>query len=126
MKHAKTSKPTERELSILAVLWAQGPATARDVHDALEPLGIGYTTVQKMMQIMFDKGLLERDTTRQSHVYSVAQPQQEMQRDLARDLLDNAFGGSAANLVVSALSAKPVSSEELQEIEALLERLKTS
>ena len=126
MKQAKPSKPTERELSILNVLWERGPATARQVHDEFFHLGIGYTTVQKMMQIMFEKGLLARDTSGQSHVYSVTQPQQAMQQDLARDLLDKAFGGSAVKLVVSALSAKPVSQDELEQIETLLERFKRS
>ena len=125
MAEFKTTKPTERELSILNVLWQRGPATARQVFDDLKRnADIGYTTVQKMMQIMFDKGLLQRDTTSQSHVYSVTQAQEAMQENLARDLLERAFGGSAVNLVVSALSAKPVSAGELKQIEDLLEQFK--
>lgn len=117
-------KPTDAELEILAVLWEQGPSTVRQVHDSLEPArGVGYTTVLKLMQIMFEKGLLDRDESQKSHIYRARSRQEVMQKQLVKDLLLKAFGGQADKLVMQALSAKKATPEELAEIRRLLDEL---
>ena len=125
MKGAKpralTQVPTDSELEILNALWTLGPATVREVHEALSDKGTGYTTILKQMQMMVDKGLLTRSERFCSHVYSVAIPREETQQQLAGSLLQRAFGGSASTLVLGALSASKVSSEELAEIRKILE-----
>jgi len=115
--------PTDSELEILNALWASGPATVREVHDALSSKGTGYTTVLKQMQMMVDKGLLTRSERFRSHVYQVSVPREETQQQLAGSLLERAFGGSAKNLVLGALSAQPVSPEELAEIRKMLDEV---
>jgi predicted transcriptional regulator len=118
-------RPTESELEILGVLWEQGPSTVRQVHDRLAAAGrrTGYTTVLKLMQIMASKGLVERDASRRSHVYSTAAPADSTQRALVRDLIDRAFSGSASQLVLRALSVERASAEEIREIRRLLDDL---
>lgn len=113
-------KPTDAELTILRVLWRAGPSTVRAVHDALGGGG-AYTTTLKMLQIMHDKGLVRRDASQRSHVYEAALDEQEAERSLLTDLLDKAFGGSAARLAMHALSLRPASKDELAEIRALLD-----
>jgi predicted transcriptional regulator len=114
--------PTDAELSILAVLWKRGPSTVRDVHEALQPThDTGYTTVLKLLQIMAQKGLVKRDESQRSHVYRAAVPADKTQRRLVGDLLDRAFAGSTADLVMRALSVKPASAEELAAIRELLD-----
>ena len=113
--------PTEAELEILNVLWSAGPSTVRDVHDALASRGTGYTTVLKQMQVMAEKGLLTRSEQYRSHVYSARIAREKTQERLARNLLDRAFAGSAAGLVLGALSAQKVSSAELAEIRRMLD-----
>ncbi len=117
-----TPRPTDGELAILEVLWRRGPSTVREVHDELAG-DTAYTTALKMMQIMADKGLATRDTSQRSHVYTAALDQAKTQQWLARDLVDRAFGGSAAQLAMHALSAKSASSEERAEIRRLLDAL---
>jgi len=107
-------------LSILAVLWRLGPATVREVHDALDK-DCGYTTTLKQMQLMTDKGLLIRSERFRSHVYESGVPKEQTQKQIAADLLKRAFDGSAASLVMGALSAQPASSEELADIRKMLE-----
>lgn len=115
-------KPTEAELEILQVLWEKGPSTVRQVHDALSvSKKTGYTTILKLLQIMTDKGLVERNEDQRSHVYTAGSPQELTQRQLVRDLLDRAFGGSARTLVMQALAAGKASPEELAEIRRLLD-----
>src|SRR6266852_1055043 len=105
-----TPRPTPGELEILRVLWARGPSTVRDVQEALGPeRGAGYTTVLKLLQIMADKGLVNRDERARAHVYAARAPETQTQRALVRDLVDRAFGGSAAKLVVQALSGRRAS-----------------
>lgn len=119
------SKPTDAELEILRVLWERGPSTVGEVHEALAASrGTGYTTVLKLMQIMREKGLLDRDESERKHVYKPLFTENQTQRRLVRDLLDRAFGGSAQRLVMQALSAKKASPEELDEITKLLDKLK--
>jgi predicted transcriptional regulator len=115
-----TPLPTEAELEILNILWTTGPSTVREVHNALSGKQTGYTTVLKQMQIMAEKGLLTRSERFRSHVYEVRLPKEQTQRQLARNLLQRAFDGSAKNLVLGALSSQKVSAAELEEIRALL------
>jgi BlaI family penicillinase repressor len=117
-------KPTDAELSILRVLWELGPSTVRQVQEALnERRETGYTTVLKLLQIMTEKGLVERDETERTHVYQASLPQEQTQRQLVSDLLDRAFGGSAKQLVLQALATKKTSAKEMAEIRRLLDQL---
>jgi len=119
-------RPTDAELAILNVLWESGPCTVRDVHRALAPLGRrGYTTTLKLMQVMAEKGWVTRDESQRSHLYQAAVSRAATQGSLVQHLQDRAFGGSAARLVLSALSHRPASAEELAEIRRLLDQLET-
>jgi BlaI family transcriptional regulator, penicillinase repressor len=112
--------PTAAELDILAVLWRLGTATVREVHDELGKDN-SYTTTLKQMQLMTEKGLLIRGKRFGSHVYEARVPKEQTQRQIAGDLLKRAFGGSARNLVMGALSAQPASRKELDEIRDVLD-----
>jgi predicted transcriptional regulator len=112
--------PTDAELDILAVLWRLGPATVREVHEALKKES-GYTTTLKQLQVMFDKGLVTRSERFRSHVYEAGIPKEQTQKQIVRDLLARAFEGSARGLVLGALSAKPASKEELEEIRRMID-----
>jgi predicted transcriptional regulator len=114
--------PTAAEADILAVLWRLGPATVREVHDALEK-DCGYNTTLTQMRLMTDKGLLIRSERFRSHVYEPAAPQKQMQTRIAGDLLKRVFGGSPMGLVMSALGAQPTTSEERAEIRRMLDEL---
>lgn len=114
-------RPTDSELAILRILWERGPATVRQVHEALADIrDTGYTTTLKLMQIMAEKGLVERDETARTHVYSAAVNEQQTQRQLVKDLVDRAFGGSAAALVLHALNSEGATAAELKEIRKLI------
>jgi BlaI family transcriptional regulator, penicillinase repressor len=121
-RRSQTPLPTEAELAILSILWSTGPATVREVHDALSAKQIGYTTVLKQMQVMSEKGLLERSERFRSHVYGAALPKEETQQRLAGNLLHRAFDGSAKNLVLGALSSKKPTATELKEIRSILDQ----
>ncbi len=115
-------RPTDSELAILRILWDRGPSTVRQVHDALaDTRDTGYTTTLKLMQIMADKGLVRRNESARTHVYAAAAPEAHTQRQLVRDLVDRAFGGSAAALVMQALNAEGATPDELREIRKLLD-----
>ena len=115
------SRPTDTELAILQVLWTRGPSTVRQVHDTLAgSRETGYTTTLKLMQIMAEKGLVTRDESSRTHVYHAAMSRDQTQRQLISDLVDRAFGGSAAALVMQALSSHPTSEAELAEIQRLV------
>jgi len=115
-------RPTDAELEILTVLWSRGPSTVRDVHEAVSVRKpTQYTTVLKLMQIMAEKGLVRRDEKQRAHIYSATQPCEWTQRQLAGDLLQRAFSGSAKSLMLGALSSKRVSKEELDELRSFLE-----
>ncbi len=115
-------KPTDAELAILRVLWSRGPSTVRQVHDALTgERATGYTTALKLLQIMSEKGLVARDETDRSHVYSAMLSEGETQRQLLDDLLGRAFGGSATKLVMQALSGGKATPAELAEIRRLID-----
>jgi len=113
--------PTEAELEILNMLWANGPSTVREVHTALSGKQTGYTTVLKQMQVMAEKGLLTRSERFRSHVYEVRLPKERTQQLLAMNLLQRAFDGSTKNLVLGALSSQKVSTAELGEIRRMLD-----
>jgi len=116
-------KPTDAELALLRVLWDRGPSTVRQVHEVVcRERDLGYTTVLKTLQVMTDKGLAQRDETDRSHVYRAALSQEATQRGLVSDLMEKAFAGSAAQLVMQALSGQKTSREELAQIRALLDR----
>lgn len=124
MRKKNLPRPTAAELSILSVLWERGPATVREVQEALNRVKeTGYTTVLKFMQIMFEKGLVTRDASERSHVYAAALRAEETQRQLVGDLLERAFGGSPQKLVLQALSTKRASPAELAEIRQLIQEL---
>ena len=115
-------QPTPAELDILQVLWRQGPCTVRDVHEALrDQHPVGYTTILKLLQIMAEKGIAVRDASARSHVYRAAVSEDRTKRRLVAELVDRAFEGSAAGLIMQALSARRVSPDELQQIRGLLD-----
>jgi predicted transcriptional regulator len=114
-------KPTDAELGILRVLWSRGPSTVRQVAEALGREA-GYTTVLKLLQIMTEKRLVVRDEASRTHIYQAAYTEDQTQKQLVSDLLDRAFGGSAAKLVLQALAANKTSPEELAEIRKLLDK----
>jgi len=121
---SKQRRPTEAELSILRVLWESGPASVRDIQRILNEIRpTGYTTVLKTMQIMTEKGLVERDESVRPQIYRAHHSQEQTQRQLVRDLLQRAFGGSVKTLVLQALSTRKSSAAELEEIEKLLDRI---
>jgi len=114
-------KPTDAELDILAVLWDRGPSTVRQVAEALGREN-AYTTVLKLLQIMTEKRLVQRRESGRLHIYTAAASRDQTQRHLVRDLLQRAFGGSAAQLVMRALSTSKASPEELAEIRKLIDQ----
>jgi BlaI family transcriptional regulator, penicillinase repressor len=118
----KSNQPTTAELEILDALWERGEATVREVYETLSARkpNVGYTTVLKLLQIMFEKGLVERDSSAKAHVYCAKLPQEETQKNLVSDLLEKAFRGSALRLVQHVLETKPASAEELAEIRLLI------
>ena len=123
MRKKSRPRPTGAELEILRVLWQRGPSTVREVLEALERRDVGYTTVLKLLQIMVEKGLVNRDLSQRAHVYEARLPREQTERQLVRDLVDRAFGGSAERLVMQALSSKKASAQELDRIREFLDRL---
>jgi BlaI family transcriptional regulator, penicillinase repressor len=116
-----TPKPTASELEILQVLWDRGPSTVREVHEALSAKRpMGYTNVLKLMQIMTAKGTLRRNEEQRAHVYEAVQPAEKTKRQLAMDVLQRVFDGSASDLMMHALSGRKASKEELDEMRRLL------
>ena len=115
-------KPTASELEILRVLWARGPSTVRDVHEALSAnKSLGYTTVLKLLQIMTAKGIVRRNETQRAHVYEAGLPAEQTKRQLAGDILQRVFEGSASQLMMHALAGKRTSPQEIEEIRHLLD-----
>lgn len=120
-------RPTDAELDILRVLWERGPATVREVAESLDEIErrrrpSGYTTVLKQLQIMTEKGLVERDESGRAHVYRASVAREATETQLVGDLLERAFGGSASRLVMRALATTPASEDEIAQIRRLLER----
>lgn len=117
-------KPTDSELEILHVLWANGPSTVRQVHEKLsQSRDIGYTTALKLMQIMYEKGLLSREEDSRSHTYTAIVSQEDTQRNLVDRFVETAFRGSASKLVMQVLGQHKASRAELDEIKNLLNDL---
>jgi BlaI family transcriptional regulator, penicillinase repressor len=117
-------KPTESELEILQVLWDRGPSTVRDVNDILgQKREIGYTTTLKLMQIMHEKSMLNREKDGKGHVYFAALPRESTQKVLLDRLLESAFGGSAMSLVMQTLGGHKASPTEIDQIRAYLDTL---
>lgn len=116
-------KPTESELEILQVLWGKGEATVREVHDELtKNKAAGYTTTLKLMQIMFEKGLVERDSTQKTHIYKAAYSQEQAQTNALDKILSTVFQGSTADLVIQALGQHRASREEIDAIKDYLKQ----
>ncbi len=122
MARSRLQRPTDVELEILKVLWDRGPSTVREVHEVVTGAReTGYTTILKMLQIMARKGLVERDEDQKAHVYRAVEARDQTQRLLVNDLVDRAFDGSAAGLVLHALGSKRATANELAEIRRLLD-----
>lgn len=116
-------KPTEGEMEILQVLWKNGHCTVREVHEALNKKDSGYTTTLKLMQIMHEKGMVDRDTSSKTHVYRSLINREKTQQQLVNKMIDNVFNGSAARLVMQALGNKTASKEEIDLIKEYLNKL---
>ena len=125
MTQHRTIKPTESELEILQVLWERGSATVRDVHeDLMQTKYVRYTTTLKLMQIMFEKGLVTRDDSSKTHVYQPAVSRERTQKHMVGKMIDTLFSGSSAQLVMQALGNHKSSQQELEEIQRILDNLK--
>jgi len=125
MGTVKYIKPTESELEILQVLWQKGTASVREVHEELaKSKDVGYTTTLKLMQIMFEKGLVKRDATFKTHIYEPQVSKDKTQKHLLNKMIDTLFGGSPTQLVLQALGNHKASEEELEAIQQLLNNLK--
>lgn len=123
MNKRELPKPTEGELELLAILWDRGQATVREIFDAVNVTRpVVYTGVLKLLQIMTDKGLVERDKSERAHIYRAVVAREEIQRRFMREMSNRLFAGSAARLALGALEMEAVSEEELNEIRKLLRR----
>ena len=115
-------KPTASELEILRILWTRGPSTVRKVYDALrEKKTLGYTSVLKLLQIMTTKGTVRRNETQRAHIYEACLPAEQTKRQLAGDMLQRVFEGSASQLMMHALAGRRASREEVEELRRLLD-----
>jgi predicted transcriptional regulator len=124
MARRPSSQPTDVELAILRVLWGRGPSSVREVHAALaDTRDTGYSTTLKMMQVMFDKGLLLRDESQRPQRYAPAVPEEQTQKRIVDDVVQKVFGGSARKLVLRAVQSENVTAQELAEIRKLLKKL---
>ena len=120
----KNIKPTESELEILQILWEYGPSTVKFVNDKLNELkDVGYTTTLKLMQIMYEKHLVNREKSGRSHIYKPAVKQSDTQKILLDKILNTAFSGSASSLVMQLLGNKKTSQKELEEIKEMIEKM---
>lgn len=116
-------KPTEGELELLRVLWERGSATVRDLYDSVnQQRPVGYTSVLKILQIMTEKGLVQRVEAGRAHIYHATASQEATQSQMLRDLSARLFAGSAAQLAMHALAMEPTSDLELEEIRNLIQR----
>ena len=115
-------KPTASELEILRVLWTRGASTVREVHESLsEKKDLGYTTVLKLLQIMTTKGTVRRNETQRAHVYEACLPAEQTKRQIAGDMLQRVFEGSASQLMMHALAGRKSSPEEITELRRMLD-----
>ena len=124
MPNVPPMKPTDAELEILQVIWIHGPASVRFVNDELNrKKQTGYTTTLKLMQIMTDKGLLERSVKGRKHIYKAVLQEKETKSLLLNKFVNTAFGGSAMDLVMQALGSHKTTPDELEELKALISRI---
>ena len=122
---AENIKPTESELEILQILWQKGESTVRDVHEIIEKnKTVGYTSTLKLMQIMHEKGLVSRDTSSRTHIYTALLNREKTQGQILKRMIDNVFDGSAAEMVMQALGNQKTNPEEIEQIKTFLEQLK--
>lgn len=120
----KHIKPTESELEILNIIWAHGACTVRQIHEILgQNKESGYTTTLKLMQIMFEKGLLKRDTSNKTHTYEAIVTREQTQGQIIQRMIDNVFNGSTAQLVMQALGNHQADAEELNQIKEYLKAI---
>jgi BlaI family penicillinase repressor len=120
-------RPTEGELELLRILWERGPSTVRDIHlDLSSRRALGYTSVLKLLQIMTEKGLVEREESGKAHIYHPAASQNETQDQLVRDISERLFAGSAAQLAMHALALDPVNDQELEALRNLIDQKRQS
>jgi BlaI family penicillinase repressor len=125
MSEMKNIKPTESELEILRVLWDKREATVREVHEVLSEFkDSGYTTTLKLLQIMHEKGLVNRNDSGKTHIYQAAVSREQTQKQMLGKMMDSLFGGSTTQLVMHALGNKAPSADELKEIQQMLDHLK--
>jgi BlaI family transcriptional regulator, penicillinase repressor len=123
MPRPKATRPTDRELEILQILWERGDCTAKDIHEVLNQRSkTAYNTVQTILIIMLEKKLVTRDDTNKSHVFRAKYSEEEMETKLVKTFMDTVFGGSAMRLVTRALSLKATSKEDKEKIRQALER----
>lgn len=124
MNQLQMPRPTDSELEIMQILWQHGPSSVRFVNDLLsEKREVGYTTTLKLLQIMFEKGLVLRDDSNRTHVFEAAFKESDMQQKLLNQFVDTAFRGAAMKMVMQALGNHNASKDELDEIKALIEKL---
>lgn len=122
MKPEPRYQPTPSELEILHILWSRGPSTVREIHEELsKSKDVGYTSALKFLQIMTTKGLVTRSEDQRAHVYAAAAPAETTKQQLATDVLQRVFRGSASQLMQHALSGRRSSKKELDEIRRLLD-----
>ena len=122
MKSESRYQPTPSELEILHILWSRGPSTVREIHDELsKEKDVGYTSALKLLQIMTTKGLVTRAEEQRAHVYTASDPAETTKQQMASDVLQRVFRGSASQLMQHALSGRPSSRQEIEEIRALLD-----
>ncbi len=125
MDKSKMIKPTEGELEILTVLWNTGAASVRTVHEEIcKSKDAGYTTTLKLMQIMFEKGLVTRDSSSKTHIYLAAVTREKTQKQFVNKMINSLFAGSSADLVMQALGGNQASPDELEKIQSLINELK--
>ena len=126
-RHHPLPRPTEGELELLRILWDRGPSTVRDLHQAISAKrALGYTSVLKLLQIMTEKGLVEREESGKAHIYHPAASQNETQDQLVRDISQRLFAGSAAQLAMHALALEPVNDQELEALRNLIDQKRQS
>jgi len=123
MARRASKHPTELELEILKILWRDGPGSVRQVRDALAGLrDLAYTSVMTIMTIMTDKGYLQRSKSRGVYVYRPCVTQRATTRDMLRDLMNRAFDGSAASVMLNLLETADIDAEELKQLRELINR----
>jgi predicted transcriptional regulator len=121
---SKTFRPTESELEILSILWEKELATVREVHEIIhQTKDVGYTTTLKLMQIMHEKGLVSRNESAKTHIYTPVFAKEKAQEQYISKMIKTLFSGNSSQLVLQALGNHQTSNEELAEIKSLIEQI---